>query len=444
MTDLQTLNREYLAAAASDPERLAREFDAITEYMKASTAIHHGEYVRTCYEPKLFTEQIFAGFAADIRTLYGILSKVMHRYYTDASYRRLFGFDARTERLILRANPEISLLPMARIDFFYNEETGAYKYCEFNTDGTSAMNEDRELNLGQQLSTVYRDFCAAHPTRTCELFDSWVETFCAVYRRARHTQQVPYVAIVDFMDCGTVNEFEVFQSFFVQHGVPAEICDLRSLQYNPQEKVLYGPGGHKIDAIYRRAVTSDILDRYDDCTALLQAVEDDAVLLVGDFHTQLVHNKTIFRILHEPQTQTLLTADERAFVQAHVPLTKLFAEEDIPRVLAQKDNWILKPLDSYASRGVHAGVESTQEEWEKIVRETPRQGYLLQEFYCPYVTENYGIGPDGVFGKNRYYNLTGVYVYDGVAQGIYSRVSLSPIISSQYSEKTLPTLLVAE
>ena len=118
------------------------------------------------------------------------------------------------------------------------------------------------------------------------------------------------------------------------------------------------------------------------------------------------------------------------------------AESDVPRVLAHKDDWILKPLDSYASRGVHAGVESTQAEWEAIVRATPRTGYLLQEFCRPYVTENYGIGPDGAFGKNRYYNLTGVYVYDGVAQGVYSRVSLSPIISSQYSEKTLPTLLV--
>lgn len=140
----------------------------------------------------------------------------------------------------------------------------------------------------------------------------------------------------------------------------------------------------------------------------------------------------------------MLTPEEQAFVQAHVPLTKTFAEEDIPRVLADKDAWILKPLDSYASRGVHAGVECTQQQWEEIVRATPLQGYLLQEFYRPYVTENYGIGPDGQFGCNRYYNLTGIYVYDGVAQGVYSRVSLSPIISSQYSEKTLPTLLVAE
>lgn len=444
MTDLHNVNEAYLKEAASDPERLAKEFDEITEYMKASTAIHHGEYVRTCYMPKLFTETVFAQFGSDIRTLYGILNKVMRAYYLDPGYRALFGFDKTAEELILRADPSVSLLPMARIDFFYNEETGAYKYCEFNTDGTSAMNEDRELNLAQQLSTVYRNFRAAHTTRTCELFESWVKTLCAIYQRARRTDQIPYVAIVDFMDCGTVNEFEVFQGFFVEQGVPAEVCDLRSLQYNAKEKVLYGPGGHKIDAIYRRAVTSDILERYAECGPLLAAVRDDAVLLVGDFHTQLVHNKTIFRILHEAQTQAMLTEDERSFVTAHVPLTKTFEASDIPRVLADKDAWILKPLDSYASRGVHAGVECGEDEWAAIVRATPLEGYLLQEFYRPYVTENYGIGPDGSFGRNRYYNLTGVYVYDGVAQGVYSRVSLSPIISSQYSEKTLPTLLVDE
>lgn len=255
MTELQTLNQEYLAAAASDPERLAREFEAITEYMKGSTAIHHGEYVRTCYEPKLFTEEIFARFSADIRTLYGILGKVMHAYYQDPAYRALFAFDPVAEELILRANPDISLLPMARIDFFYNEETGAYKYCEFNTDGTSAMNEDRELNRAQQLSSVYRAFRQEHATRTCELFHSWVHTLCAVYQRARHTDHVPYVAIVDFMDCGTVNEFQVFQQFFEEDGVPAEVCDIRDLRYDAAQKALYGPGGHKIDAIYRRAVT---------------------------------------------------------------------------------------------------------------------------------------------------------------------------------------------
>lgn len=443
MSDLQTLNSEYMTAAERDPNGLEQDFYAITEYMKRSTAIHHGEYVRTCYRPKLFTERVFATFTADIKLLYGIFAKVMHAYFENPAYRQAFGFDAVTEEMILRADPALSLLPMARIDFFYNEETGDYKFCEFNTDGTSAMNEDRELNKAQQLSAGYRTFCATHKTRTCELFDSWVSALCGIYRRARHTEQTPYVAIVDLMECGSVNEFEEFRKHFEANGVAAEVCDVRALHYDVATKTLTGPAGHKIDAIYRRAVTSDILAHYDECGALLAAVRANAVLLVGDFHTQLVHNKTIFRILHEQQTLALLNEEERQYIADHVPMTRAYTAADATTVLNHKDAWILKPLDSYGSRGVHAGVECTEQEWAEIVKATPAEGYLLQEFYMPYVTQDYGLA-NGEFGKNNYYNLTGVYVYDGVPQGIYSRVSLSPIISSQYSEKTLPTLLVAE
>lgn len=436
----QQFDREYLDAIQAAPERSDREYRALVKYMQGSTAIHHGEYVRTCLMPKIFTESTFARFAADIRVLYGIFRKVMDAYFADPSYRALFGFDARTEELILRSHHAESMLPMARIDFFYNEETGDYKFCEFNTDGSSAMNEDRELHNAQRLSTVYREFTAAHSTRTCELFDSWVDAFVGVWKRVRKTDRLPRVAIVDYMECGTVNEFEIFREHFEKKGLQAEVCDVRELQY--KDGRLLGKSGLPVDAIYRRAVTSDILDHYDQSSALLDAVRDDAVLLVGDFHTQLVHNKTIFRVLQHPATLALLTPEEQAYVHAHVPVTMSFAEADPEQVIREKDAWILKPLDSYGSRGVYAGVEYDAEGWRQAVESiTDREGYLLQEFYMPYVTENYGLVGDS-FQKARYYNLTGVYVYDGTAQGVYSRVSLTPIISSQYSEKTLPTLIV--
>lgn len=441
MNELAQLNREYLALAETDPAALRREYEDIVTFMRNSSAIHHGEYVRTTYIPKLFTEAQFQTFAADIKILYGIFAKVMDAYFENPAYRALFGFEPRAEELILRSDRHLSLLPMARIDFFFNEETGGYKFCEFNTDGTSAMNEDRELHRAQRLSSAYQTFTAAHTTRRCELFDSWVQTLLAIYRRAKGADAVPYVAIVDFIELGTVNEFEVFKERFCAAGVPAEVCDIRKLRYDGSS--LTGPAGNKIDAVYRRAVTSDILTHYEDCAALLAAVRDGNVLLVGDFHTQLVHNKTIFRVLHDPQTLAMLTETETAYVHAHVPKTVAFTEDWVAEVTANKDAWILKPLDSYGSRGVHAGVEHTQQQWQDIVAQTPRQGYLLQEFCAPYVTENYGLNGDE-FGKNRYYNLTGIYTYDGAAQGVYSRVSLSPIISSQYSEKTLPTLLVCD
>ena len=91
---------------------------------------------------------------------------------------------------------------------------------------------------------------------------------------------------------------------------------------------------------------------------------------------------------------------------------------------------------------MHAGVEHTEEEWRAVVEALPETGYLMQAFHTPYVTEDYGLDAAGTFGLNRYYNLTGLYIYDGVVQGVYSRVSLTPIISSQYSEKTLATTIV--
>lgn len=442
MNKLQQLNQAYLAAAEQDPAALQRDFDRITEYMKASTAIHHGEYVRTCYKPKLMTEAAFTALCADMQVLYRIFAKLMDAYFADPAYRALFGFDAVTEELILRADRKLSLLPMARIDFFYDEETGGYKFCEFNTDGTSAMNEDRELHNAQKLSPVYNAFRAAHRTRTCELFDSWVDTVAAISRRYGLAGK-PYVAIVDYMECGTVNEFEIFRRHFEEKGFGAEVCDVRQLRYDAAARALAGPSGRRIDVIYRRAVTSDVLAHYGESAALLQAVREGAVLLLGDFHTQLVHNKTIFRVIQAAESRALLTDEENRYVREHFPVTRRFEPTDLAEVLAHKDSWILKPLDSYGSRGVHAGVEHDQAAWEQLARQTVTQEYLLQEFCMPYVTENYGLA-DGRFGRNRYYNLTGLYVYDGVPRGVYSRVSLSPIISSQYSEKTLPTLLVEE
>ncbi|MGN0983312.1 MAG: hypothetical protein ACI4OI_00600, partial [Gemmiger sp.] len=96
MNKLQELNQTYLQVAEKDPVALQETFEKITEYMKMSTAIHHGEYVRTCYKPKLFTETDFRRFQKDIGILYGIFGKVMDAYFTSPSYRELFGFDAVT------------------------------------------------------------------------------------------------------------------------------------------------------------------------------------------------------------------------------------------------------------------------------------------------------------------------------------------------------------
>ena len=443
MLQQEELNQSYCEMIQREKAAHAKSAAREIAYVNGSTAKYHGRCVSTLYIPKMFTEKDICIFQNLIRTLYGIFDKVTDRYRTDASYRRLFGFSEELEALILRRPRYQSRIPVARIDLFYNEKTKDFKFCEFNTDGSSAMNEDRELNCGLKLTKGYQELAARYHIRTFELFDSWARTSLRIYQETEGAVLHPYVAIVDFMESATNNEFEIFAESYRRQGAECEICEIRKLRY--ENGRLYGSKNRPIDLIYRRAVTSDIMKHLDEVPDFIRAVKEEAVCLIGDFTTQIAHNKILYYILHHPMTQAFLTREENTYVKAHIPYTALMTAEDLPydRIVQDKDSWILKPLDSYGSKGVFAGVEfASEEEWKRVVGAHRTEDYLVQEFSIPYQTKNidFSGGEDADFMDVS--NLTGLFVYDGQLQGIYSRVSRGRIISTQYSEIALPSIVV--
>ena len=421
------------------------------EYMLNSTAKYHGRVARTMYLPKLFTQREVLRFQQDVELLFGIVDKVIAAYEREAEFRRLFGFDERLEALILREKNYQCNIPMARVDIFYNEQTREYKFCEFNTDGTSAMNEDRELNNGLRLTRAYQDFVRDYTVQTFELFDAWVEEFLSIYTefaQKKLRNEKPGVVIVDFLEHATINEFKIFAERFRARGIECEICDIRELTYDGQR--CSTPTGMQVDAIYRRAVTSDILTHFEEVEAFIAAIKDEAVCLVGDFRTQLVHNKILYKVLHLPEVQRLFEKEEQCFIKAHVPYTVSLRKEimqENPKlweaVLHNKNGWIIKPEDSYGSKGVHAGVECNEEEWERFVEEAMDDHYILQEFCKPYQLPN--VEWNSEEPQNPIWrptsNLTGLFVYNGKLKGLYSRISYDEMISTQYNEMTLPTII---
>ena len=74
-----------------------------------------------------------------------------------------------------------------------------------------------------------------------------------------------------------------------------------------------------------------------------------------------------------------------------------------------------------------------------MVKNLNTDHYIAQSFLTPYKSDNY-IYDGKSLKKQAVYNLTGLFVYNGKLSGIYSRVSKSPIISTQYSEMALATL----
>ncbi len=441
---IKDINQEYLQVILDNYEANVESGARQLDYILNSSAKYHGRCVRTYSVPKIFDRWAVDKFTELLKVLYGIFDKVISRYLHDAEYRKLFGFDARLEELILTDTGYSVNVPIARIDVFFNEETGDFKFCEFNTDGSSAMNEDRELCKAVAITHAYRQMADRYSFYTCELFDSWVDTFEKIYREYSGGRQVKNVAIVDFMENATENEFAVFADSFAARGINCEICDIRQLVL--KDSALYTPNGMKVEGIYRRAVTSDIMKNYDEVTDFITAVKTGCVCLVGGFRTQIVHNKLLYKILHLDETMGFLTQQEKEFVKRHVPYTVSLDEKvDLSLVFANKDSWIIKPEDSYGSQGVHAGVEyEDEEEFRKNVTECVGKGYILQEFCKPYVSSNIDLLKEVSKEPELVSNLTGLFVYGGEFAGIYSRISKSEIISTQYSEMAVATLFVGD
>lgn len=57
-----------------------------------------------------------------------------------------------------------------------------------------------------------------------------------------------------------------------------------------------------------------------------------------------------------------------------IPLTLPLDEQAAAssEILSDKDRWIIKPVDGYGARDIHAGCTCAAEEWEATVRVRPR------------------------------------------------------------------------
>lgn len=436
------LNRQYIDFIKENFEENRNTAAQALSYIECSSARYHGQPVYSLYMPKLITEETADYFRKITESIYSIFNKVIRNYLDDPAYRALFGFEPELEELILVPSGYDCLIPISRVDIFLNEEDLSFRFCEFNTDGSSSMNEDRELNIALKKTAVWNRMSDIYQIRSFELFDSWVREFLNIYGTYDKKVDGPYVAIVDFLEKGSsMEEFNQFKLSFEKAGCEAEICEIRELKY--RNKVLYSPSGHKIDAIYRRAVTSDIMHDREHVEDFLTAVREREVCLIGSFCTQIVHNKILFKLLHEKETQSFLNEEDLEFINAHIPYTGILNDDTIERllVLSEKDNWIIKPEDSYGANGVYAGVNFSASEWRMLVEQNKNKDYLVQRFHRPYTTMNIDFHlPKPEF--RSYSNLTGLYVYNEKFSGVYSRQSKKEIISTLYDENVIATIVL--
>lgn len=423
-------------------------------YMEGSTAIVHHQVVACSFLPRLFNQRTFDTMKHTAETAHRILCKVIQRYLDDPDYRAVFNFDSRLEELILLPRGYDALLPFARVDTFLNEDDYTVKFCEFNGDGSSGMNENREITNSIKTSESYRAFSQNHQVQGCSLFDPWVDEFCAIYQTYQHKVENPRFAICDYLENGVVDEFYLFADLFKKRGIDCVVCDVRDLVFDGQQ--LTTKDGQAINAIWRRCVTNDVIDYWSESQALIEAVRAEKVALIGSFAGHIVHDKQIFEALFDRRTQEFLTADEIDFIEQTIPVTAFLNDDEvnIPQIRANKNEWIIKPSDHYGADDVYAGVGQTQEHWEELIDRfaNGKAGYpfIAQRYITPFKTltlppdSHITETPDGAVTTRPewYNNLNGLYLYNGHFQGVFSRLGPLPTISKDMKGITAATLWV--
>ncbi len=431
-----TKNQEMINYIKRNFRKCQKSGIKVRKHLLSSPVAFHGRCVQTLHAPKIYSREdieVFKGLCSDF---YAIFDKVIKHYFESEEYRKLFPFSKEEEELILTDTGYETSVPVMRMDVFYNEETKDFKFCELNTDGTSAMVEDYELSKAFSLNNLPRELVGN--VATFELFDTFVSAVGRIYDGFKNKRENPCLAIVDFLDKAYLPEFEEFVRRFKKYGYPAKICDIRKLRY--ENGILFDEDGERVDIIYRRAVTVDVMNNLSECTDFINAYKDGAVCVLGGIKTQIIHHKALFYILRDKLTQEILTERERELIEKHIPYTERLQNADISEIKKNRERYIIKPCDSYASKGVFAGVDYEDGEWGKLVDENKTGDYIVQEYCTPYKTENIYMADKKPEFK-MYSNLTGLYVYDGVFSGVYSRLSDGGIISSQYNEKSVVTFV---
>lgn len=196
----------------------------------------------------------------------------------------------------------------------------------------------------------------------------------------------PRVAIVDWAEVRTRPDQEILRQEFERHGAEALLLDPRELGLLGER--LHCPAG-PVDVVFRRLVLSEAVGREDDARVLLQAYERGWVPVVNSFRCRLSEDKAFFALLTDEAFAPLMSAEERAFVEAVVPWTRRLEERRtlfrgrevdlLPWAARERENLVLKPSHAYGGQSVFVGWETPLAEWERALGAALGAAWVLQE-----------------------------------------------------------------
>ena len=365
-----------------DGDLAAESAAALSDGQRARRLVFGDRPLCVALRPNLISRWQYETISKASETLYGAFGSLERALLRDDDLRRELDLDPREAELALADPGFRASSPSARLDGFVGDD-GVIRFVEYNAESPAGMAYNDELVEVFATLPVMRAFKKAHrlasfPVRGKQL---------GVLKRAHRTRgEMRTIAIVDWRGLPTLTEFEMFARYFESQGFTAIICAPQDLTYS--RKTLRA-GGKRIDVVYRRVLTSELLAEPEAARPLVDAYLDGTVTVVNSFRAKLLHKKMSLALLSDDRYAALYTPQQRAAIATHIPWTRKMREghttyrgklvDLVELVSRHKGRFVLKPNDEYGGKGVVLGWTVEQHEWEQTILAGLTASYVVQE-----------------------------------------------------------------
>src|SRR5438105_7533863 len=263
---------------------------------------------------------------------------------------------AEWECSLIRHDPGFrDLSPVSRLDAFFVGESGGLKFTEYNAETPAGGAYNDVLTETFYGLPIMREFLKHWDLRPLPARHNVLNALLDAYQQWSGKRTLPRIAIVDWAEVPTRNEFLLFQDYFARQGIECVIADPREMEFSGGRLLAEGA---PVDLIYKRVLISELVERMGIDNPVLRAVQSGAACMVNPLRCKILHKKASLAVLSDERNASLFNEEERDAIDAHIPWTRVVEERRtappgssdaavdlLPFIAANREQMVLKPND---------------------------------------------------------------------------------------------------
>ena len=423
---------QYHELLLCDETLAPRVFEKLHDAMRANRLVYGDRPISVALRPHLLERSQFEAHRVVAELIVRALEKIASMAVQFPGLMTKLGLTDAEQKVALIDPGFARAAVTTRLDGFVHGQE--IKFVEYNAENPSSLSDQEGLNRVlfelPAMSTL-----AQHYSSASILARGNSARYLLLTYREWNGNGVPNIAIVDWKDLPTSNEFILLRNHFEAHGVRTIICSPDELEYN---RGRLRCGDFEIDLVYKRIIIHEFLARYDETHPLVRACMNHDVCLVNPFRCKIMHKKASFELLTDEAYGSWFSSKERAAIARSVPWTRRMADrrttynghsiELIDFVRQNRARLVLKPNDDYGGHGVYFGPRLDQPAWDDAITAALSSDYVVQEA-VDLSPEKFPIFTQTDWKLQPMFVDTNPFLFSGKVCGAMVRLSNSPVVN---------------